>query len=245
VFSYEIEYLLEENMDLVKIIQKVLVVIPLSIWLISYAGICQETVPIKHDQISKNIPANLQECFAQLDKMLSDKEKREFKSCKDQDELIIKYHLGLGMKLRNSWGLWSSSKLGDYFREMGLCHPDDMSSVILKSYWCMLNEKPYDIEKDVSYYQQYMLSWILKLQPEKMICPKCGRSLINMGELSRGSVRRKNGSITVFQVLCCGHDHQTMFNGHEFKVLKGKYKKAFEDRFRTSPVLESKPKRQK
>ncbi|HQO20395.1 MAG TPA: hypothetical protein PK747_07925 [Acidobacteriota bacterium] len=109
----------------------------------------------------------------------------------------------------------------------------------------MLNERPYDIEKDVSYYQQYMLNWLVKLKPEEMICPKCGMPLINIGELSQGSIKGKNGKITVFQVLCCGHDHQTIFNGHEFKVLKGKYKKAYESRFRTAPVLESTPESKK
>ena len=48
---------------------------------------------------------------------------------------MIKYHLGLGMWMRNNWGLWGGSRLQKYFTDKGVTHPEGMSSVILFYYW--------------------------------------------------------------------------------------------------------------
>src|SRR5262249_21356732 len=66
-----------------------------------------------------------------------------------------RYHLGLGMNLRNGWGLWSGSRLAKYFNGMGLFHPDDMSGVILDSYWRRKNGKPLDVEDQVAKYKEF------------------------------------------------------------------------------------------
>lgn len=48
---------------------------------------------------------------------------------------MIEYHFGLGMWMRNNWGLWGGSRLQKYFTDRGTAHPDDMSSVVLFYYW--------------------------------------------------------------------------------------------------------------
>ena len=48
-------------------------------------------------------------------------------------------HHGLGMWIRNNWGLWRNSKLKRYFLDRGILHPDEMSSIILSSYHRYLN----------------------------------------------------------------------------------------------------------
>jgi len=57
------------------------------------------------------------------------------------DDMNVKYHLSLGMWLRNNWGLWKGSRLADYFEQKGFKHPDDMSHTILVSFWWHLNPK--------------------------------------------------------------------------------------------------------
>ena len=52
---------------------------------------------------------------------------------------MIAYHLGLGMWMRNNWGLWGGSRLQKYFREKGIGDPEEMSSVILFLYWDWLH----------------------------------------------------------------------------------------------------------
>jgi hypothetical protein len=92
------------------------------------------------------IPNNLKDCFIQLDKMLSEKSKTEIKNLKTKKE-TIKYHLGLGMTLRNSWGLWGGSRLQKYFLDKKVNHPDDISALILEFYYDWLHNKNDDWQK--------------------------------------------------------------------------------------------------
>jgi hypothetical protein len=57
------------------------------------------------------------------------------------------YHFSLGMWMRNNWGLWHGSRLSEYFNEHGVHHPDDMSGIILSSYWNSLHNLPMEFEK--------------------------------------------------------------------------------------------------
>ena len=86
------------------------------------------------------IPANLGECMEALDKELREVDKQEIKALPDRSDTIM-YHMGLGMWLRNNWGLWSGSRLLKYFRDRGITHPDDMSGIILTHYHDWLNNK--------------------------------------------------------------------------------------------------------
>ena len=99
------------------------------------------------------IPKNLDECFIELKKELSQKELEEFKN-KGEDK-VIEYHHSLGMWIRNNWGLWSGSRLAKYFNEIGVYHPDDMSSIILDSLHRHLNGKDIKIEEQIKYYKDY------------------------------------------------------------------------------------------
>jgi hypothetical protein len=86
------------------------------------------------------IPSNLGECFVELDKLLSEIDKKEMRALSKRDEMIS-YHFGLGMWMRNNWGLWGASRLQRYFTDKGITHPDEMSSVVLYLYHDWLNGK--------------------------------------------------------------------------------------------------------
>ena len=86
------------------------------------------------------IPANLGECFVELDKKLSEIDRKEMRELPKRDNMI-RYHHALGMWLRNNWGLWGGSRLQKYFFDRGVNHPDEMSSVILFHYHDWLNDK--------------------------------------------------------------------------------------------------------
>jgi hypothetical protein len=51
-------------------------------------------------------------------------------------------HFGLGMWMRNNWGLWQEGPLHRAMAARGLTHPDDMSSAILDGFVARLREKP-------------------------------------------------------------------------------------------------------
>lgn len=89
------------------------------------------------------IPRDLEEAVLALDKLISEEEKDEL--CKmGEDEFLAATHLGIGMYLRNEWGLWKKSELWKYFRRRGIFHPDDMSGEILKSYYKFLCQRPWN-----------------------------------------------------------------------------------------------------
>ncbi len=71
-----------------------------------------------------------------------------------QEGMLI-YHHGLGTWIRNEWGLWGGSRLRRYFREKGLFHPDDMSGIILESFWYKLHGQPYDLGAAILTAQAY------------------------------------------------------------------------------------------
>jgi hypothetical protein len=84
------------------------------------------------------IPKDLGECFAELDKLLSEVDKSEMRALPSRDDMI-QYHFGFGMWLRNRWGLWGGSRLQKYFMDRGVQHPDNMSGVVLLYYHDWLN----------------------------------------------------------------------------------------------------------
>ena len=99
------------------------------------------------------IPEDIEDCFTELETMLHPDMIEEMRSG-DEDDMIM-YHHGLGRWIRNNWGLWSGSRLFDYLYELGLHHPDDMSDIILHSFWRYLNDRPLELEEQVQFYIDY------------------------------------------------------------------------------------------
>lgn len=77
----------------------------------------------------------------------------EYKALSYDDK--IQAHFGFGMWMRNNWGLWGGGPLAGYFNEMGIEHPDDMSGIVLASYWLRSNDCPVRLEEQVAYYRAY------------------------------------------------------------------------------------------
>jgi len=99
------------------------------------------------------IPKDLNDCFAELKRILSKEQVETMKTGSEED--MIDYHHGLGTWLRNNWGLWGCSRLSRWFNEKGIKHPDDMSGIILDSFWRHLNGKPIKLDEQVKHYQDY------------------------------------------------------------------------------------------
>lgn len=99
-------------------------------------------------------PANLQEAVAQLKIIHHDSTKQKILAM-TEDEFIAGAHLGLGMWMRNNWGLWKGKELAGYFNSIGIYHPDDMSGIILSSYYRELQGQEWALDEQVQYYQDY------------------------------------------------------------------------------------------
>lgn len=111
-------------------------------------------VSTESERTTDYIPKDLADAHTQLAKLLSAKEISHIKAMKKEEDMV-KYHMGLGMTLRNSWGLWGRSRLARYFNRLGIDHPDDMSAIILKTFWCKLHQKPFKLERRIASYQEY------------------------------------------------------------------------------------------
>jgi len=64
-------------------------------------------------------------------------------------------HHGFGMWMRNNWGLWSGSKLQDWFHEKGIRHADDMSGIILETVKRDICGDDWDVPGQVKHYREY------------------------------------------------------------------------------------------
>ena len=101
------------------------------------------------------IPKDLNDAISYLDCNWSEEDKLAFAN-KNESEAVAELHFGTGRAIRNNWGLWKGdSKLSKYFNRIGIFHPDDMSSIILRSYHRYLNSKDFKLEEQVKYYEDY------------------------------------------------------------------------------------------
>jgi hypothetical protein len=106
-------------------------------------------------------PATLAEALDRLRQTLPPETTEKMRDGKEDD--MAMYHKGLGMWMRNNWGLWANGPLYQHLTILGLSHPDDMSAVILTSFWRQLHGKPIEIEAQVAKYKEY---WRLHTPPD-------------------------------------------------------------------------------
>lgn len=103
----------------------------------------------------KYIPVDLNDAISFFECKWSKEDLEGFKN-KEEETATAELHFGTGMSIRNSWKLWAgTSKISKYFQDLGIHHPDDMSSIILTSLHRKLNEKPIELEKQIKYYQNF------------------------------------------------------------------------------------------
>lgn len=82
-----------------------------------------------------NLPSNKKECFALLDEMLSEADKKAIMEAED----LFEFHFTLGLWIRNNW-LYdrSEEELDSLSKAFGIDIPyfaaDDLSSEILEAY---------------------------------------------------------------------------------------------------------------
>ena len=113
------------------------------------------------------VPKDLDDAIAELDKALGPKMKDEIRAKAKEDDMV-EYHFGLGMWMRNNWGLWREERLFQSLAKLGLRHPDDMSALILQEYWRHLHSLPYDTDAFIAEVKQ---SYIENQNPPPHNCP--------------------------------------------------------------------------
>ena len=98
------------------------------------------------------IPKTLEEAFEYLES----REGHEDWIGLSEGEAMGGAHHGIGMYMRNQWGLWKKEgELYEYFVGLGLDHADDMSGIILTSFHRKMNGKDLDIDSQVAKYLKH------------------------------------------------------------------------------------------
>src|SRR5277367_2419498 len=69
-----------------------------------------------------------------------------------EDDACGRLHFGLGMWLRNNWGLWGGGALQTWFNSKGIKHADDMSGILITTVYRQLHNQPIDLDRQIVYY---------------------------------------------------------------------------------------------
>ena len=100
----------------------------------------------------KHSPKNLNEAIMQLDKVYSDKNKKEIFDM-TESEYTTKSRFSIGLWIRYHWGLSQGNKLSKYFNDLGIYHPNDMSAIIIHCYYRHLHHQDYELNNLIKTYQ--------------------------------------------------------------------------------------------
>lgn len=73
----------------------------------------------------------------------------------DEEKAMGTAHHGIGRALRNELELWGKNNLTEYFKQIGISHPDDMSGIILTSFHRKINGKDICLEGQVEFYKEF------------------------------------------------------------------------------------------
>ena len=104
-------------------------------------------------QEEQKTPATLSEAHAVLERMLSPQQLAEIDAMPSERNMA-KYHFSLGLTIRNGWGLWTASPLAKHMQELGFTHADDMSSVILGTFWCKRHGQDFRLKERAAGYRR-------------------------------------------------------------------------------------------
>ena len=122
------------------------------------------------------IPVDLEDAIRVLERDLSPGHLAFIRDSLSED--MSRLHFGLGLGLRNKWGLWAGSRLATYFQSIAITHPDDMSAIILNSLWRRIHGRPLRLGEQVAFHQRY---WAVTAPPKDSVFRECP-----------GGVRRHN-----------------------------------------------------
>jgi hypothetical protein len=98
------------------------------------------------------IPMDLADCHQELEKMLMPELIQKMRIESEAD--MVNYHFGLGLWIRSNWDLWGGSSLAKWFNDQGIAHPDNMSGIILDSFWRHLQNAPMQIDDLIKKYKE-------------------------------------------------------------------------------------------
>ena len=99
------------------------------------------------------IPVDLEDAMRELQRLTDADMIEKFKNA-PEDTIATKLHFSLGRWIIVNWGFYEGSRLSHLLREGGLSFPDDMARLIIVSWHRKLNDRPMEIQKQISAFQE-------------------------------------------------------------------------------------------
>lgn len=103
----------------------------------------------------QRIPTTLAEAHEELERILSAEELGKIDAMPSEDDMAL-YHFSLGLNIRNGWGLWRGGPLAKHIAKLGFTHADDISEVILETFWCKRHGQDFRLEERAAFYKKSM-----------------------------------------------------------------------------------------
>jgi len=100
--------------------------------------------------LSLDAPSDLLECFALLEKTFNESELIYIKEAIEEELRDQDYFLK-----DKVWSLWTNTPLTEYFRDLGIYHPDDMGSIVFVSFRRHLNNEEMRLDQQIKGVQHY------------------------------------------------------------------------------------------
>ena len=100
-------------------------------------------------------PCNIDEAVIAFDYVLKPEDKERTWEW-NEEKFTANLHHNIGRWIRNNWGLWDeNSKLHKWFKSIGIWHADDMSGIILTTYFRKTHNLPIKFEEQIRWYIEY------------------------------------------------------------------------------------------
>ena len=96
------------------------------------------------------IPKDLYDSFAQLNRLMDEPTRQQFKSMTEEEAGKKLY---LIMWMGNNWGMYQGSRLSHYIQNLGITNPEHKAHFLIITYHRELNKKELDIKERVEFYQ--------------------------------------------------------------------------------------------
>ncbi|MDD5432446.1 MAG: hypothetical protein PHO70_05620 [Candidatus Omnitrophica bacterium] len=140
-------------------------VVALAIYSLSFAaeGKNGQEESVASVKKQSKIPRSIDECFDALKKNLSDEEMSDIRKTAD-DQILAKFHLGIGQWMIRKWIEPDNSPLKKYFNGLGIYENEDMSNIILICFFRYLNKDDLRFPEQIKYYQDIRKNEKEKLQ---------------------------------------------------------------------------------
>jgi hypothetical protein len=105
---------------------------------------------------STGVPNTLEDAFASLDSSLKPDQKLAFMQ-RQERQAVIEAHFAVGLYIRNEWLRTGKSSLVGTLQSVGARSYDDMSAMILTSYWRHLHGVKIALKEQGACYRRWWL----------------------------------------------------------------------------------------